>query len=211
MKPVFAAVLAAFLSPSFSCIAWGQPAQEPTTRIGRIFIIGNEVTRDTVIRQALGFESGQILQHAQLRIAERELARLKLFRVDAESGVRPTVTVLDADAEIKDILVQVQETNTLSLFFDPGINSEGQLAIKLVLEERNFDPFRLPMCMQDILEGRAFRGAGRKLRLELFQVPVLPCRVPLLAPLSKLVDTAQSGGSWHAISDHWRQHLVWPR
>ena len=80
------------------------------------------------------------------------------------------MTVLESDSEFKDILVQVQEAPTGSLKFGAGFNSNGQLVVSMTLEERNFDPHRFPTRMADIREGRAFRGGGKTLRLDLFRL-----------------------------------------
>src|SRR5262249_53427228 len=72
----------------------------------------------------------------------------------------------EADSEFKAVLVQVKETHTGSLMFGVGVNSDAGLVGSVVLNERNFDIFRPPTSLADILEGRAFRGAGQEFRLE---------------------------------------------
>ena len=47
-----------------------------------------------------------------------------------------------------------------------GINSNAGLMGNIVLNERNFDLFRVPTSLADIWEGRAFRGAGQEFRIE---------------------------------------------
>src|SRR5207302_7892491 len=85
-----------------------------------------------------------------------------------EKGVRPTVTVLDPDSDslYKDILVSVQETQTGSLLFGVGVNSDAGFTGSIVLNERNFDICRPPESFEDLLSGRAFRGAGQEFRIE---------------------------------------------
>jgi outer membrane protein assembly factor BamA len=96
------------------------------------------------------------------------LARLNIFKMDPENGIRPTLTVLDqeGDSEFKDVLVQVQETQTGSLLFGAGFNSDAGLVGSIVLNERNFDICRFPTSLSDFWEGRAFRGAGQEFRVE---------------------------------------------
>ena len=79
-----------------------------------------------------------------------------------------TVSVLDPDSDspYKDVLVNVQETRTGSLLFGVGFNSDAGATGSIVLNERNFDLFRLPRSFDDLLSGQAFRGAGQELRLE---------------------------------------------
>ncbi|HZY84155.1 MAG TPA: hypothetical protein VFE78_04960 [Gemmataceae bacterium] len=75
---------------------------------------------------------------------------------------RPTA----ATAAGNDVLVTVQETNTGSLLFGVGVNSDAGLTGSIVLNERNFDLKRPPTSLGDLLDGRAFRGAGQELRIE---------------------------------------------
>jgi outer membrane protein assembly complex protein YaeT len=142
--------------------------EKPPARVGQVIIIGNTVTQDRVIRHEIGLFPGQVLSYPELRLAEANLARRNIFEVNPETGVRPTVTVLDneTDSDIKDILVQVKETHTGSLMFGIGVNSDAGLVGSIVLNERNFDILRPPTSFADILEGRAFRGAGEEFRAE---------------------------------------------
>jgi outer membrane protein assembly complex protein YaeT len=142
--------------------------EKPQTRVGQVIIIGNEVTQDRVIRHEIQLFPGQLLTYPELKLAEQRLARRNIFETDPEKGVRPTVTVLepDSDSEVKDVLVQVKETHTGSLMFGVGVNSDAGLVGSIVLNERNFDLFRPPTSWADILEGRAFRGAGEEFRIE---------------------------------------------
>jgi outer membrane protein insertion porin family len=142
--------------------------ERPPARVGEIIIVGNEVTRQNVILRQVPLYSGQILTYPDLRVAERQLAKLGIFETNPATGVRPTVSVIDpeSDTEFKDILVQVQEQPTGSLIFGVGVNSDAGLTGSIVLNERNFDITRFPTSFEDLLSGHAFRGAGQEFRLE---------------------------------------------
>jgi outer membrane protein assembly complex protein YaeT len=142
--------------------------ERPPVRVGEIFIIGNDVTRENVIRRQIHLFPGQILTYPDIQRSETDLARLNIFEIDQEKGIRPTVTVLDpdSDTEFKNVLVQVQETRTGSLLFGVGVNSDAGLVGSIVLNERNFDITRWPTSVDDLLSGHAFRGAGQELRIE---------------------------------------------
>src|SRR5262249_36015216 len=120
-----------------------------------------------ILRQVPLFP-GQILSYPNLRVAERNLARLGIFEVNPETGVRPTVTVIDPESpsEFKDILVQVQETRTGSLMFGVGVHSDPGLSGSIALNERNFDILRPPTSWDDLWSGHAFRGGGQEFRAE---------------------------------------------
>lgn len=144
--------------------------ERPPARVGLIYVVGNEVTRQNVILRQLppGLSPGQILSYPDIRIGERNLTRLNIFETNQESGVRPTIEVLDreGDLEYKDLMVRVQETRTGSLMFGVGVNSDAGLSGSIVLNERNFDIWKFPTSFDDFLAGRAFRGAGQEFRLE---------------------------------------------
>lgn len=141
-------------------------AERQPARVGQVIIVGNERTKQNVILRQVPLYSGQVLTYPDLRVAERNLARLNIFETNGD--VRPTVTVLDpeTDSEFKDLLVQVQETTTGSLLFGVGVNSDAGLNGSIVLNERNFDIARLPTSLDDLISGGAFRGAGQEFRIE---------------------------------------------
>jgi outer membrane protein assembly complex protein YaeT len=144
--------------------------EEQPARVGQVFIVGNDRTMQNVILRQLPLYPGQILTYPDLKQAEKNLARLGIFEMSPESGVRPAVTVLDnpldPDNPYKDILVTVQEASTGSLMFGVGVNSDSGLTGSIVLNERNFDIFRPPTSFEDVLNGTAWRGAGQEFRLE---------------------------------------------
>jgi outer membrane protein insertion porin family len=151
------------------------PAEPPLRplRVGEILIEGNQRTKEYVIRRQLTFAGilqGQILQTPDLRQAERNLARLGIFQVDPETGVRPTVTLIEpppeAATDFRNILVRVQEAPTSSLLFGVNVNSDLGLSGGLVFNERNFDIAGWPTSFEDLTSGRAFRGGGEEFRAE---------------------------------------------
>jgi outer membrane protein assembly factor BamA len=144
------------------------PAPDPLpARTGEILIEGNEVTKDPVIRRQLPFKPGQILGLPDTRLAERNLASLGIFVVDPRTGVRPTVTIdPDSDGEFKKIFVRVQEAPTTGFLLGLSVNSDAGLNGHAVFEERNFDLTGWPNSLEDFRAGRAFRGGGQDLRIE---------------------------------------------
>jgi outer membrane protein insertion porin family len=144
--------------------------ERPPARVGQIYIVGNERTRQNVILRQLPLYPGQILTYPDLVQAEKNLARLNIFESTPDGSVRPRVTVLDnpldQDNPVKDILVNVQEASTGSLMFGVGVNSDVGLTGSIVLNERNFDITRPPTSIDDLLNGTAWRGAGQELRIE---------------------------------------------
>jgi outer membrane protein assembly factor BamA len=142
--------------------------ERPPFKVGQIIIVGNDVTRQNVILRQVPLYPGQTLTYPDLRVAERNLARLNIFEAKPETGIRPTVSILDPDSDsiYKDVMVNVQETQTGSLLFGVGVNSDAGLTGSIVYNERNFDILRPPTSLDDVLSMRAFRGAGQEFRIE---------------------------------------------
>jgi outer membrane protein insertion porin family len=143
------------------------PPPQPA-KVANIYVVGNEVTQDRVILRLLGLYPGQTLRYPEVKLGEAALARSNLFEIKKEEE-KPTITVLepnDGYGVYKDILVRVKETQTGSFMVGAGINSNAGLMGNIVLNERNFDLFRPPTTLQDIWDGRAFRGAGQEFRIE---------------------------------------------
>jgi uncharacterized protein (TIGR03067 family) len=143
--------------------------EPPPARVGQIFIVGNEKTPQTVILKQIPLYPGQVLDYPSLRKAEAQLAQLKLFVVDPQKGIRPTVEVIDRDGDpYKDILVTVQEANTGNLAYGVGVNSTPGLTGSIVLNERNFEIRQPPTNLEiqakqaekDLAIAEFYRQAG---------------------------------------------------
>jgi outer membrane protein assembly complex protein YaeT len=144
-------------------------AERGPYKIGTIQVIGNTVTKDRVIRRVLQIYPGQILSYPLLRQGERDLARLGIFETNPEKGTKPTILVRepeDPDTPYRDLEVHVTEQPTGSLMFGVGVNSSSGLVGSIVLNERNFDILRPPTSLDDVLNGRAWRGGGQEFRAE---------------------------------------------
>jgi outer membrane protein insertion porin family len=63
--------------------------------------------------------------------------------------------------------INVEEAQTGRLMFGVGVNSDAGLVGNITLDEQNFDIMRPPTSWDDIVDGRAFRGAGERFRVEL--------------------------------------------
>jgi len=138
-------------------------------RVGQVRIDRgqNPVTRDRVILNQLGpdFLPGQILPYNQVRDAEARLARLGIF--DAEEPPRIDIQQNEFDSPLKDITVRVKETRTGQFMIGGAFNTDMGLTGNVTINERNFSLTRWPTSWDDIRYGRAFRGDGQELRIEL--------------------------------------------
>jgi outer membrane protein insertion porin family len=145
-----------------------QIQEVPQNRVGVVHIEGNTVTQERIIRREIPLYPGQVLTYPDLLEAQNNLSKLGIFKEDPVNGIRPTVEVLEGngDSPFKDILVKVQEAQTGSFLLGAGVNSDAGVTGSIVLNERNFDILRFPTSLEDVLAGRAFRGAGQEFRLE---------------------------------------------
>ena len=66
-----------------------------------------------------------------------------------------------------DIITSVDEVGTGRFMVGVGASSFGGLSGTVILHETNFDPFNIPRSPADLFSGRAFRGRGHDLRIEL--------------------------------------------
>ena len=62
--------------------------------------------------------------------------------------------------------VFVEEARTGRFMFGAGVNSDLGVTGQIIIDERNFDPFRVPTSWEDVINGTAWRGAGQGLRVE---------------------------------------------
>jgi outer membrane protein insertion porin family len=145
-----------------------QVDEQQPARVGQVFIVGNDRTKQNVILRQLPLYPGQPLTYPDLQQAENNLKRLAIFQNGPDGGPKVEVinNPLDPDNPYKDIQVTVQEDNTGSLMFGIGVNSDSGLTGSIVLNERNFDLFHPPLTLDDFWNGSAFRGAGQEFRLE---------------------------------------------
>jgi len=84
---------------------------EQTMTVGGIIIVGNETIPHDRILDAIEVYSATQIRMADLRAAERRLARMGLFVVDSEKGVCPRVAPrgYKKGDEFADIMVTVKE------------------------------------------------------------------------------------------------------
>lgn len=69
-------------------------------------------------------------------------------------------------ANFADIDVFVQEAQSGRFMIGAGFNSDAGVTGQLIVDERNFDILRPPTSFDEIVDGRAWRGAGQGFRLE---------------------------------------------
>lgn len=127
--------------------------------VGRIVVRGNERTKDKVVRRNLRFYPEELYDTTKTKAAEQRLHETRLF---SEASITPV-----GDAEgVRDALVRVSETETTTFLIGVGVTSNSGVVGTLTVENRNFDLFDWPRNSEEFFKGRAFKGAGQILRLQ---------------------------------------------
>lgn len=132
---------------------------------GEIAIIGDDLTKQNVIRKQLELRPERPLNMRYLREDERRIRETRLFD---PAGVSITAQPPDPDdPAYRDVLVEVAETNTGSFNFGAAVTSDAGVTGTISLTQRNFDITDTPDSLGELFTGRAFRGAGQVFRVEL--------------------------------------------
>jgi len=134
---------------------------------GLVHIRGNDITQQKVIRRHVRLLPDRPLDATGAEETRRYLERLRLFK---PGSVRVTIQDPDpavAGTEHRDVVVEVKEYNTGSLSFGVGVNSDLGLRGGISLTQRNFDIADPPETFEELITGRAFRGAGQVFNLTL--------------------------------------------
>lgn len=138
-------------------------------KTGLVVITGNTLTKSKVIRREIAVAPEQWLDATGVTNTERRLRNRQLFTVDPRLPT-PAVRIQDENPAFpgyRDILVEVEETNTGRLSFGAAVDSDAGLTGGISLTQRNFDIADTPDSFDELIRGRAFRGAGQVFNLSL--------------------------------------------
>jgi outer membrane protein insertion porin family len=137
-------------------------------RIGRVIITGNESTHDKVIRHVLDEEDFSPGQWYNADVArgdgtgelEKTIQRLVMSEsmFIKAAGTKPGQ---------RDAHVSIIEGQTGSVMLGAGVASDSGLIGHLVFDQRNFDITDWPESFGELITGKAFKGAGQRLRIAL--------------------------------------------
>jgi outer membrane protein insertion porin family len=139
-------------------------------KVGEVRIVGNDITKDKVIRREIVLEPGRPLDGSQIELTQRKLERAQLF---APGSVKITLQKPDPlEPDYRNVNVTVQETNTGAIIVGGIIGSDGGATAQITFRQRNFDVADTPDTFGELFAGRAFRGAG-----QVFSIDILPGNV----------------------------------
>jgi outer membrane protein insertion porin family len=132
---------------------------------GLIMIQGNFLTKDKVIRRLVKVRPGRPLDGTLTEEARIAIERTQLFNEARISIQQPTP---DAP-RVRDIIIEVKERNTGSFNFGAGLGSDSGIFGEFSFRQTNFDIADWPLTAEELISGRAFRGAGQS-----FDITVAP-------------------------------------
>jgi outer membrane protein insertion porin family len=126
--------------------------------VGRIRIRGNDKVQDKVFLREMRVVPGQLYNSGELQDATDRIKNLRLV-----SNVN--ITPIGDDPNTRDILVEVQETQTAVFLVGAGITSNAGILGNISYEQRNFDITNIPSSFDELFTRRAFTGAGQYFRI----------------------------------------------
>lgn len=139
-------------------------------RVGMVEVQGNDLTQSKVVRRDLQFRPGRWVDTKAIKESKQELDYSRLFGRNQLTGEGVKITPQPESPQHpgeRDVLVEVEETNTGSFSFGAGVNSDLGVFGVIELTQRNFDIADTPDSLEELFRGRAFRGAGQTFRIAL--------------------------------------------
>jgi len=141
-------------------------------KVGEVKVIGNDLTQQKVVMRQMRPDvlPDRPLDQSAIDFSAKKIRTLNLFERQTDPqdlGVKIRVQDPDpVEPDHRDVLVQVEETNTGSLSFGAAVSSDSGLVGRIALNQRNFDIADTPDSFGEFTSGRAFRGAGQTFQIE---------------------------------------------
>ncbi len=138
-------------------------------RIGQVDITGNEQTQDRVIRRILDeydFTPGNFY-NADIARGDGTGYLEKMVKSNAYTESATIIPSESAKPDQKDALVTIVEGKTGMVMAGAGISADMGAIGQLIFDERNFDTKNRPKSFREFITGKAFKGAGQRLRIAL--------------------------------------------
>jgi outer membrane protein insertion porin family len=121
-------------------------------------IRGNEKVDQKVFLREMRVVPGQLYNSAELLDAADRIRNTRLV-----SNV--TITPIGDEPDGRDVLVEVQETQTIFFLVGAGLTSNSGILGNISYEQRNFDITNIPSSMDELFSRKAFRGGGQYFRI----------------------------------------------
>ena len=133
-------------------------------QVGWIEVNGNARTQEKCVRRELRFYPEEIFDTTKTEKAEKRLKGTGLF---TEATVEP-IEPLDNEPGVRDALVTVTENpQTTQFIAGVGASSDSGILGNIMLKNSNFDIADWPRSWSEFFKGKAFRGAGQTMQIQL--------------------------------------------
>lgn len=134
----------------------------PKLRIARIDFVGNEFTRDKILRREVELSPGGYVDRGELQRGEARLKRTGWFdraTMRMQEAYDPTGKPLNG---WKSVVYELVEGKTGNVNFGLGFSSSGGAFGSVQFTKRNFDIARPPRSFAEAFSRRAWTGAGQE-------------------------------------------------
>jgi outer membrane protein assembly factor BamA len=126
--------------------------------IGRVRVRGNEKIQDKVFLREMRVAPGQLYNSGEIQDAADRIRATRLV-----SNV--TITPIGDEPDSRDLLIEVQETQTAFFLVGAGLTSNAGVLGNISYEQRNFDITNWPSSFNELFSRKAFTGAGQYFRI----------------------------------------------
>lgn len=141
-------------------------------RTGEVIVRNNPTTDRKVILREVRVQPDRPLDTTAVAETERRLRMRNLFAPPGPTTSGPRVTIQPPDEfepDHRDVLVEVEETNTGSFAMGATVGSDGGVGARIEITQRNFDVTDTPDTFGELFTGEAFKGGGQT-----FSIQILP-------------------------------------
>jgi len=140
-------------------------------KVGEVIVQGNPHTKQGVIlRENKRLRPGRPFDTTEMGEVKKRLDRLGDSSVPLFQRGSVKLTPQAPDDEqprYRDMLIQVEDTNTGSIELGASLGSDDGLVGRLSVTQYNWDWADTPDSLGELLAGRAFRGAGQTVSVDL--------------------------------------------
>ncbi|MDB5321827.1 MAG: hypothetical protein JWN40_3458 [Phycisphaerales bacterium] len=126
--------------------------------VSRIRVRGNEKIQDKVFLREMRVTPGQLYNSGEIQDAADRIRATRLV-----SNV--TITPIGDEPDTRDLLIEVQETQTAFFLVGAGLTSNAGVLGNISYEQRNFDITNIPSSLNELFSRKAFTGAGQYFRI----------------------------------------------
>lgn len=132
-------------------------------KVDTITITGDDKTKQQVVLHEVQVAPDRPLDTTALADTHDRLEQMRLFE---PGSVKISIQPVKADApELRDVLIEVKETNTGKFSIGANVSSDLGLLGQIKLSQRNFDVFDTPESLRSTFS--SFKGGGQTASLDL--------------------------------------------